>query len=97
MCERVRELEASFQLMSEYHRQIFEDRSLQDKLVRAIEVHSRRVVAKGFRLFRRAVLTQRRVKAYMRFKELRRTRYLKMLTYLYLKQECAMSKHLRDV
>jgi hypothetical protein len=55
------------------------------------------VVAKGFRLFRRAVLTQRRVKAYMRFKELRRTRYLKMLTYLYLKQECAMSKHLRDV
>jgi hypothetical protein len=43
------------------------------------------VVAKGFRLFRRAVLTRRRVKAYMRFKELRRTRYLKMLTFLYLK------------
>ena len=97
MCERVRELEANFQLMSEYHRQIFDDQSLQDRLLRAVELHSRRVVTKGFRLLRRAVLTQRRVKAYMRFKELRRTRYLKMLTYLYLKQECAMSKHLRDV
>jgi len=85
MCERVHELEANFQLMSEYHRQIFEDRSLQDKLVRAVEVHSRRVVTKGFHQFRRAVLIQRRVNAYMRFKELRRTRYLKMLTYLYLK------------
>jgi hypothetical protein len=49
MCERVRELETNFQLMSEYHRQILDDRSLHDKLVRAIEVHSRRVVTKGFR------------------------------------------------
>jgi hypothetical protein len=36
MSERVRELEDQFRMMNEYHRQMFEDKSLQEKMMVAI-------------------------------------------------------------
>ena len=47
-----------------------------------------------FKVFKRNVLVGKRAKAFLRFKELRRSRYLKLLTFLYIKQEGVIGRHL---
>jgi len=85
MSERVRELEAQFRLVQEYHRQIYEDKNIQGSLSKAVEWHGQRIQKRWFSRFRRSIVNMKRVKAHIRFKELRRSRFLKMLTFLYLK------------
>ena len=39
----------------------------------------------------------KRTRHWIMFKKLRRERFLKLLTFLYLKQECVMNKHLKQL
>lgn len=42
-------------------------------------------------------MISKRTRHWISFKKLRRERFLKLLSFLYLKQECVLSKHIKQL
>jgi hypothetical protein len=82
-------------MMQAYHQKAWYESSMTEINSKAISFNDRYIMKRGFKAFRRAILVLKRTNAFIRFKELRRTRFLKLLTFLYLKQECVLSKHIK--
>jgi hypothetical protein len=74
-----------------------EERELEALLARAAVFHRGKSLARWFSLLRQRIRVNKRVNGFAQFKRLRSMRFLKLLSFLYLKQECAMNKHIRHL
>lgn len=64
---------------------------------KAINFNHRVICMKYFKEFRHKIRASRHIRVFLKFKELRRIRFLKMLTFLYLKQEFVICKHIKSL
>jgi hypothetical protein len=94
---RLREVEERFKVVQTYHQKAWYETSMTEINNKAVAFNERGVMKRGLYALRRSALVQRRSNAFIKFKELRRNRFLKLLTFLYLKQECVLSKHIKQL
>ena len=94
---RLKEVEEKFKVVQTYHQHAWSESSMAEINTKAIAFNDRYIMKRGFIRLRRCALVSRRSNAFIKFKELRRNRFLKLLTFLYLKQECVLSKHIKQL
>lgn len=96
MQQRLRELEEQHRELSR-HREMHAERESEAQLLKADQFLRRCLLYRWFGRLRLRIAVSKRANQFAQFKRLRSLRYLKLLTFLYLKQECVMSKHIRQL
>lgn len=94
MTQRVAELEIQFSQVGKFYKHMRDENKIAEGLSKAINFNQRFICLKYFKEFRLNIRASRHIRVFLKFKELRRIRFLKMLTFLYLKQEFVICKHI---
>ena len=80
-----------------HYKEMRDERESESMVNRAEEQFKKRLIRKWFKLFKIRIGVNKRVNQFAQFKRLRNMRYLKLLSFLYIKQECVMNKHIRQI